>query len=169
MKSDLQELHRAIASAIEGMSLEHMTRHPDGKWSVAEILGHLSLSYGGTTKAFERCLQAGRPLATIPSFKSRLAVLIVTNFGYLPEGRKAPSHTEPRGVPAETVRSAIREQILAMDEVIAKCEEQFGKKTRVLDHPILGPLTARQWRRFHLVHGKHHLKQIRRLRESNPS
>jgi hypothetical protein len=35
-----------------------------------------------------------------------------------------------------------------------------------LDHPILGPLTGGQWRKFHLVHGLHHVKQIRRLRES---
>lgn len=164
MKSDLQELHQAIASAIEGMSPEHMTRHPEGKWSVAQILEHLSLSYGGTTKGFERCLQAGHPVATVPSFKSRVAASVVTTFGYLPEGRKAPSYTEPCGVPSEAVRTLIGQQIAAMDDVIAKCEELYGKRTRLLDHPILGPLTAQQWRKFHLVHGKHHLKQIKRLR-----
>jgi hypothetical protein len=28
---------------------------------------------------------------------------------------------------------------------------------------MLGPLTAGQWRKFHLIHGRHHAKQIRRL------
>ena len=30
--------------------------------------------------------------------------------------------------------------------------------------PFLGPLSIDQWRKFHLVHGLHHVKQIRRLR-----
>jgi hypothetical protein len=44
------------------------------------------------------------------------------------------------------------------------CEAKFGSRIKVLDHPILGPLSIDQWRRFHLVHGLHHVKQIRRLR-----
>jgi hypothetical protein len=30
-----------------------------------------------------------------------------------------------------------------------------------MDHLILGPLTAGQWRKFHWVHGQHHARQIR--------
>jgi hypothetical protein len=52
-----------------------------------------------------------------------------------------------------------------MDSIIARCEEQLGSRCKLLDHPILGPLTASQWRKFHLVHGLHHVKQLRRLRE----
>jgi hypothetical protein len=29
---------------------------------------------------------------------------------------------------------------------------------------VLGPLTGAQWRKFHLVHGLHHQKQLLRLR-----
>ena len=53
-----------------------------------------------------------------------------------------------------------------MDKLIAQCEAQYGARNKVLDHPILGPLTARQWRKFHWVHGRHHMKQISRLRRS---
>jgi hypothetical protein len=52
-----------------------------------------------------------------------------------------------------------------MDDCIGRCEEKFGAHRKLLDHPILGPLTAAQWRKFHLVHGLHHVKQIWRLRE----
>jgi hypothetical protein len=54
-----------------------------------------------------------------------------------------------------------------MDEAIAQCESRFGKQNRLLDHPILGPLTGRQWRKFHWVHGHHHLKQIQGLRQQS--
>ena len=49
-------------------------------------------------------------------------------------------------------------------QVIAQCEERYGARVKVLDHPVLGPLTAKQWRKFHLIHGRHHVRQISRLK-----
>jgi hypothetical protein len=62
------------------------------------------------------------------------------------------------------VRAELALKIAAMDEIIARCEARFGS-AKLLDHPILGPLTGPQWRKFHLIHGRHHVKQIERLRE----
>ena len=165
MDSELKQLHSAIASASGGMTVPELTRHPPGKWSIAEVLEHLYLTYTGTVKGFERCLKEGRTLARTPTLKDRLRATVVTGLGYMPGGRKAPERATPRGMPPEEVVKAIGPAIAAMDELIAQCESQFGQRTRLLDHPILGPLTGRQWRRFHCVHGRHHLKQIWRLRE----
>ena len=85
--------------------------------------------------------------------------------GYEPDGVQAPSMVQPRGLPAEQVRNEIGAKLVAMDAIIAQCEAQFGRRVKLLDHPILGPLTATQWRQLHLVHGRHHLKQLLRLRE----
>ena len=75
---------------------------------------------------------------------------MVLGFNHLPEGRKAPKHTVPRGLnPAEKVRAEVAQKLAAMDEIIAQCEARFGHG-KMLDHPILGPLTAAQWRKFHL-------------------
>jgi hypothetical protein len=62
------------------------------------------------------------------------------------------------------VLAEFAEKISAMDAVIAKAEERFGSQIPLVDHPILGPLRAAQWRKFHWVHGRHHLKQLERLR-----
>jgi hypothetical protein len=164
MDAYLQRLQQAITSATLGMTTEDLRRHPEGKWSTAEVLEHLYLTYTGTVKGFERVLQAGKPLARAPLLKDRMRAFVVTGLGHLPEGRKAPEHTRPRGMQADEVTREIGPRISAMDDVIAQCESRFGKRTRVLDHPVLGPLTARQWRKFHWVHGQHHLKQIRKLR-----
>jgi hypothetical protein len=165
MDAYLQRLQEAISLAIHGMSAEDLVRHPEGKWSTADVLEHLHLTYTGTTKGFERCLQAGKPRARAPVFKDRMKAFVVTGLGYLPEGRKAPEGTTPRGMDADQITREIGPRISAMDQVITQCEDRFGKRTRVLDHPILGPLTARQWRIFHWVHGRHHLKQIQKLRQ----
>jgi DinB superfamily len=166
MDSYLERLQQAIASATRGMTTDELTRHAEGKWCAAEILEHLYLTYAGTQKAFERCLKAGKPLGGVPTFKQKVAVAAVTDFGYFPKGRKSPDQVLPRGMSAEKVVAEIGPRIAAMDEVIAQCEERYGSRTMVLDHPVLGPLTARQWRKFHLAHGRHHVKQILQRRPS---
>lgn len=83
------------------------------------------------------------------------------NFGHMPGGANAPERAVPRGMAVEEVRSTIFEEILKMETGFNDCERRFGSTTKILDHPILGPLTAEQWRKFHWVHGRHHARQIR--------
>ena len=165
MDSCLQRLQDAITHAVQGMSADDLAWHPEGKWCAAEVLEHLYLTYSGTVKGLERCLREGKPLARRPTLADRARTTTVVKFGYFPTGRRSPERAVPRGMTAEQVTAAIGPQITAMDEMIANCEGKFGRRTRLLDHPVLGPLTGREWRRFHWVHGNHHVKQILRLRE----
>jgi hypothetical protein len=148
------------------MTHEQLLWHPAGKWCSAEILEHLYLSYTGTIKGFGKVAQAGRSLATTASIKQRYQTLFVLTFNYLPTGRTAPASTQPKGLPLEEVRNMVSTRIEEMDAAIEQCAERFGRSNKLLDHPILGPFTASQWRKFHLIHGLHHQKQILRLRES---
>lgn len=163
MDSRLQRLQEEIASAIAGLSAEQLSWHPPGKWCVAEVLEHLYLTYTGTVKGFERVAEAGKPLATAQSWRQRGRSLVALGFGYLPSGREAPPVVRPRGLPTEKVLADIGPKIAEMDAIMTRCEEKLGARHKLLDHPILSPLTAGQWRKFHLVHGRHHVKQIRRL------
>jgi len=163
----LKELEDAIAAATNGISKEQLTWHPEGKWCIAEVLEHLYLTYRGTVKGCERCLEQGKALARTPALADRVRTTVVVGFGYMPSGRKAPERSTPCGMPAEEVVKAIGPAIVAMDDAIAKCEAHLGRSTRILDHPILGPLSAAQWRKFHWVHGRHHVKQIWKLREGH--
>jgi len=162
MDSYLQRLHAAITSVTGGMTAEQLTRHPEGKWCVAEILEHLYYTYTGTVKGMQLCLETGKPQARAPTLKERLQILWVIEAGMFPEGRPAPERTRPRGLSADEVSRQIGPTIIAMDEVITQCESRFGNRTLIRDHPILGPLTCRQWRKFHWVHGRHHMEQIAR-------
>ncbi|HYM78836.1 MAG TPA: DUF1569 domain-containing protein [Candidatus Dormibacteraeota bacterium] len=163
MDPHLERLQREIDQAVAGLSAEQLSRHSPGKWCSTEILEHLCLTYTGTIKGFGRVVAAGKPLATTLTWKHRAQSLLVVGFGYLPPGREAPAVARPRGMPPETVRAEIGQKIVEMDQVLTECEAKFGKRIKVLDHPILGPFSIAQWRKFHLVHGRHHLKQIRRL------
>jgi hypothetical protein len=164
MGPHLQRLQEKIASAVAGLSAEQMSWHPPEKWCAAEVLEHLYLTYTATTKGFERVAEAGKALASPANFKQRVSAVVVLGFGYLPTGREAPPVARPRGVPQAKVLAEMGPEIARMDDVIGRCEEKIGHAKKLLDHPVLGPLTGAQWRKFHLVHGLHHVKQIRRLR-----
>jgi len=166
MDSRLEKLKENLESAVDGMSSEQWSWHLPGKWCAAEVLEHLYLTYTGTIQGLERVMTRGEPLASRASMGRRVLTLVVVGLGHWPNGRKAPAFIRPRGLSAEKVRNEIGAKIVAMDAIIAQCEACFGPWAHLLDHPILGPLTATQWRKLHLVHGQHHLKQLLRLRES---
>jgi hypothetical protein len=165
MNSHLQKLESALSAATGGISVEELNWHPAEKWCITEVLEHLYLTYTGTAKGFGRVLEAGKPLTTVASWPQRGRALVVVSLGYFPTGRKSPAMAQPRGLPAEKVVSDIRVKLAEMDEIITRCAGRFGERIKLLDHPILGPLSAGQWRKFHLVHGRHHVKQIQRLRQ----
>jgi uncharacterized protein DUF1569 len=166
MDSRLEKLKENLESAVEGMSSAQWSWHPPDKWCAAEVLEHLYLTYTETIHGFERVMKRGKPLASRASLAQRVLAFVVVGLGHMPAGRKAPAFVQPKGLPAEQVRNQIGEKLAAMDAIIAQCEARFGRNVKLLDHPILGPLTATQVRKLHLVHGRHHQKQLRRLRES---
>ena len=165
MDAQLAALKQSLESAVDGMSSEQLSWHLPGKWSAAEVLEHLYLTYTGTIKGLESVMTRGAPLATRPSMKQRVRTFVVTGLRYMPGGVEAPAVVRPRGLTVDQVRTELGAALAAMDALIARCEERFGRNVKLLDHPILGALTSAQWRTLHLVHGRHHLKQLLRLRE----
>jgi hypothetical protein len=145
------------------MSSEQLSWHLAGKWSAAEVLEHLYLTYTGTTRGLEKVLTRGAPLATKPSMSQRVLTFLVMRLGRIPAGRNAPAIVQPKGLPVEQVRNDMGAQLAVMDATIARCEARFGPDLKLLDHPILGALTAPQWRTLHVVHGRHHHRQLLQL------
>jgi len=164
MDPHLRNVQQEIAAALAQFSAEQLLWHPPGKWCAVEIVEHLYLTYTGTLKGFGRLADAGKPLAATPNWKQRAQAWVVVGLGYLPPGREAPAVARPRGIPADKVLAEIGPAITAMDGIMALCESKFGAHRKVLDHPILGPFSIAQWRKFHLVHGRHHVKQLQHLR-----
>ena len=166
MDSDLARLRQELEAAIAGLTEISMAQAPKGKWNSAQILEHLFLTYKNTNRGLAKCLEKGTPLATAATLKQRVGTLLVVNLGYMPGGAKAPERAVPRGMPSEEVRETIFAEIQRMESGLNDCARRFGAGTKIMDHPILGPLTANQWRKFHWVHGRHHARQIRERRNA---
>jgi hypothetical protein len=160
----IPRLQQAIASALNGTSRQDMLRERGGKWSIAQVLEHLYLTYTGTIKGCQLTLSSPRPLATPQTAKQRVKAVVVLGFGHFPRGVEAPRQVRPKGVPVDQVISDIQTQIALMDELLARCEQKFGRQ-KLFNHPILGALSGKEWRKLHWFHGRHHVQQILKIRK----
>jgi hypothetical protein len=167
MHPTIEATWRVIEAAAAGMSAEQMSKSPaEGKWCAAEVAEHLLITYTATTGGLRKALAKGAPLATKPTLKQRLFQLVVLDIGYFPTGRKAPVMTLPKGLDPAKVVPAVEQALEDMDRTITECEQKFGPR-KIADHPVLGALTANEWRKFHLAHARHHAPQIQRLKAAS--
>ncbi len=160
----LQSAADAIREATDMLVPDDLARRraPD-RWSVAEILDHLLKTYASTTHILNRCLEQNVPKGGRPTVRDRVSAWLVVDLGYFPRGVMAPALAMPSANPDATVRDDVLTALKQLDGAARAAEERFGRLTKLANHFALGPLDARQWRRFHLVHTRHHMKQIARL------
>ncbi|HME34064.1 MAG TPA: DUF1569 domain-containing protein [Candidatus Sulfotelmatobacter sp.] len=160
MSPELEFVRRETERTMQAAPPDALLRAPAEKWNSLQIIEHLFLSYTATTKGLLRKMEEGQPEQTRPDVRQRLRSLYVLKAGRFPAGIESPKQTTPRASLGNEPLRHFNDALVAMDATLADAEKRFGARTRVLNHPILGPLTAQQWRRFHQVHGRHHLKQI---------
>jgi hypothetical protein len=170
-------MHPHLARALEEMETavgdltpEELLRRPvEGKWSQAEILEHLARAFSSTSKLLGKHLDSGRPVDASPTLRHRVLATLVITMGRFPAGQPAPQFTLPTGSDPQHAVQMFRENLAIMDQMLVRTEERFGPRTRIASHFVFGPLTANQWRKFHYVHTRHHMKQVRKIGQSgNP-
>ena len=160
MHPDLDRCLAIVLDVTRGAGDEVKVRRDPAKWSVVEIIEHLTRAYSGTAKGFERCLEKGASLASATTLKQSLQQFALINLGYFPEGRPAPKHIIPSGeMDLNAVLDAVRRDLARLDEAARKTKQALGHG-KMLDHPMMGALTTDQWLKFHVVHTRHHAKQI---------
>jgi DinB superfamily len=172
MNTVLNQLQREIACSLHGLNAELTQLRPPtpSKWSTQQIIEHLLLTYTGAETALIARLTKGRPTLAKPTAYQRIQQFAVCNCGYFPQGRSAPEMVTPAPTThqlsgAELI-AATEDHLSRLDLLCNECEQLFGK-TRFAAHNVLGPLNVNQWRRFQLIHGRHHLNQIAAIRKAH--
>ena len=169
MHAVLERVVSQIASDVRGLDAETTQLHPRGlahKWTAQQVVEHLVLSYRLTSTALETRLNKGRVSRKQTRTELQWALqLMILSFGALPRGVPALDETVPvkgRFSPMDgrQLGDLLGEEAEAMDALLDTCRRRFGID-RVGEHPWLGPLGVDQWRRFHVVHGLHHVAQLR--------
>ncbi len=169
----LTKLHNEIANSLDGLDSAQTQLTPPtstDKWSIQQIVQHLCLTYAFTETAFDARLAKGAPTRAKPTLQQRLGQYFLTTLGIFPSGREAPPRVAPPQIVSPVCGSNLAqysgEHLARLDKLFNQAEALFGPG-RCISHMILGPLSIHQWRRFHLVHGRHHLKQIRAIRSAH--
>jgi hypothetical protein len=169
MHAVLEQVASQFASEVLSLDAETTQLHPNGldhKWSAQQVVEHLVLGYRLTSKALEIRLNKGRLSRNQQRTYLQWSLqLMILTFGRLPQGVPALDETVPvagrfPAMGGQQLGDLLRREIDAMDKLFDACRRKFGME-RVAVHPFLGPLRVDQWRRFHVVHGLHHLTQLR--------
>jgi hypothetical protein len=169
MHAVLERVVSQIASEVRGLDAETTQLHPRDlahKWTAQQVVEHLILNYRLTSAALETRLNKGRLSRKQTRTQLQWALqLMILSFGALPRGVPALDETAPAkgrfaAMDGRQLGDLLRQEAEAMDTLLDTCRRRFGID-RVGAHPWLGPLRVDQWRRFHVVHGLHHVVQLR--------
>lgn len=169
MHAVLERTASQITREVRALDEEAAQRHPGGhahEWSAQQVIEHLVLGYRLTSQVLEARMKRGRP----PHKQDRtylqwLLQLMILTFGALPRGVPTLPETTPAAdgfaaMDGRQLGELLHQEMEAMDSALDRARRKYGME-RVAVHPWLGPLRVDQWRRYHTVHGLHHVSQLR--------
>ncbi len=166
----LRALESEITAALEGLTVEQTQARPSAhqeKWSIQEISEHLLKTYTSTISVLQARVEKQAPTRARATVVQRVLQMFVLHLGRFPNGRRSPDTVtpSPSPTPASGLEIAVdfHKQIAALSAVATRGQALFAKR-RCATHQVLGPLSIRQWCAFHLIHGRHHIKQIKAIR-----
>lgn len=157
----LGELPDLVLGPLRGRADSAWEHGPAGKWTPAQIVEHLALGLALTAETFH-ARKNHPPMKRRPRTPAeQIAKLFIFGFRWFPPGRKSPERTTP---PANIDRRAAEAHFLAAVEAWDQVDRALLPERRAdlfVKHPRMGDLNVEEWMRFHLVHARHHAKQIR--------
>jgi hypothetical protein len=166
-------MHPVLNSALEPLAqlMESVTQEEaqvppvpgQGRWSAQQIMEHLILSYQLTSSVVSRQLKSGRVSKHRRSILEFILRVQTIGLGYMPAGIPAiravrPGHSTPQ--PGSVIAKRFLEAAEEMDAKLVSGRKKFGIEV-CGEHPMFGVMRVDEWRRYHAIHAKHHVKQLR--------
>ena len=173
MHEDLRRLDTEVTTVLRGLDARNTQATPVAnpeKWSIQQIVEHLLNTYRSSIPVIQARVDKRSPTRAKPTLRQHIGQFLIVKLGRFPNGRQAPAAVSPT-LPitvqsGDELAARVTAELRKLDTVTARGDHLFGDR-RAVAHIILGPLSMHQWRRFHLIHGLHHLKQIREIRRDH--
>jgi DinB family protein len=157
-----------LLSAVEGLSEEQQGFRPaPDRWSVAELVEHLSIVEGNVATLLDKLLSkaeaSGAGVASAEDFDP----VSIEEFVERTRGVKleAPERIRPTGRSFADSLARLRESRAALHALRPRVERADGRAIR-FQHPAWGLLDLYQWILFVGAHEDRHLAQIEALKET---
>jgi len=157
----LGELPDLVLGPLRARADSEWERGPAGKWTPAQIVEHLALGLALSAETFQ-ARKNHAPMKRRPRTPAeKIAKLFIFGLRSFPPGRKAPERTTPA---SQIDRASAEAHFLAAVEAWDQVDRALLPERRAdlfVKHPRMGDLTVEEWMRFHLIHARHHARQIR--------
>ena len=161
----LEAGRRALLDSLAGLDEERLRRQPaEGRWSIIQVLGHLTLAEEATLAYLHKKMQdpSNIPAAGLTSLARFVSLAAVLRS---PLRRQAPAPTADP--PATRSLSAAREHWDRVRADWAAFLQSFPPDLlgrAVFRHPYVGRISIAHTLGFMDEHLRHHAKQIARIR-----
>ena len=155
------ELPVLVLGPLRGRAASEWERGPAGKWTPAQIVEHLAMGLTLSAETFLARKNHAPMTRRARTPAEKIARLFIFGFRWFPPGRKAPERTTP---PPHIDRAAAEAHFLAGVEAWDQVDRTLLPERRsnlFVKHPRMGDLTVEEWMRFHVIHARHHARQIR--------
>jgi uncharacterized damage-inducible protein DinB len=160
----LERQRTQLLNLISSLSKEEMSIHPEGKWSIAQVLSHLISSEQLSVNYLnKKILGINNTPNTGLTEEVKMIVLIISQ--RLPIKFKAPKILAENTTIYETA-DELKEAWEKVRNELRKVLERFEHdqlKRKIYKHPIAGMLNIQQMLRFFWEHINHHTPQVKNL------
>ena len=164
---DIDDTRARLFGAVEELTDEQSGFRPSPeKWTVAEIVEHLSITERRLARMLGMLvgqLEAGAAREEGSAFAPVSVAEYVERAGR--EKYTAPEEIRPTGAPLPDSLARLRDSRATILDLRPRVERVDGTRAQ-FPHPAWGPLDLYQWLAFVGLHEQRHLSQIEALRET---
>ena len=168
---DIDATRARLLQSVEGLSADEQNFRPTPeKWSVAEVVEHLSIVERRVARLLAKLLEKAEAEAGAGAAPGPFAPVSIAEFVEASRAQKleAPENVRPAGVPLADSLDGLRASRAALHALRPRVE-RADCAGAVFPHPAWGPLNLYQWLLFVGAHEARHLAQIEALKEAlNP-
>ena len=160
-RRQLADLPELVLGPLRGKSDSEWQHGPPGKWTPAQIVEHLALGLTLSAETFQKRRSHAPMSRRRRTPAEHVAWFFILVLQWFPPGRKSPERTTP---PPQIDRATAEAHFLAGVEAWDQVDRALMPERRAnlfVKHPRIGDLTIEEWMRFHVIHARHHARQIR--------
>lgn len=164
IKAALRQSFGAVVYSINELNEEQFFEpRAEGKWSPADILGHLILSTKPVTKAMSTPkLMLKAAFGKSNREEKTLTQLYDKYIEALSKGQKAPPNFTYNGAKEKGREKLLGDFTDQLDKLLLQIDkwEEKDLSSYILPHPAIGKITIREMLYFTHFHTEHHHEQV---------
>jgi uncharacterized damage-inducible protein DinB len=170
---EIGETRRRLVERVESLPEERLTaRAAEGRWTVAEIVEHLSITERKLLGVMKQMAGGGAEAGAPPAGGGAPAAFKPFSLDEYVERAKVQKFEAPEFI-RPTGAAPLADSLARLGESRAELEalrpgfERADLSDKLYPHPAFGPLNPYQWLAFIGVHEARHLGQIERMLNEN--